>query len=65
MLNTTLKESENIYRLLYDKGNLAVVYRKDDLCKDFIIWPDNFSTLYFKTVINQAIIEHKKVNTKT
>lgn len=54
IFNKQLKHPENIFRLFYDKGELAVFYRiRVNLYTDFKVWPDNIGQLYLKTVLAQ------------
>lgn len=56
MLNTVLSAAADIFRLFYDKGQLAVLYRdKHRKFSDFIVWSDNLGPLYLKTVLRQQV----------
>jgi hypothetical protein len=55
-----LKNDKNSKRLFYDQGNLAALYRENGKYTDFLVWPDNLSFLYFKTVINRIMQEQHK-----
>lgn len=52
IFNKKLKNPACIFRLFYDKGELAVLYRiRVNLYTDFKVWPDNIGQLYLKTVL--------------
>ena len=56
LFNTKLEKPEKIFRLFYDKGQLAVLYRDDEgFFGDFIVWQDNLGPLYLKTVLAQKL----------
>ncbi len=60
LLNMIVASPENVFRLFYDKGELAVLCRdKFGTYQNFVRWPDNLGALYLKTVLAQQERENK------
>lgn len=54
LLNKVVERAASVFRLFYDKGELAVLYAdKQNRYQDFVRWPDNLGALYLKAVLVQ------------
>jgi hypothetical protein len=59
MHHSTVESPSTIFRLFYDKGQLAVLHCTEEGYGDFIVWPDNLGPLYLKTVLAQKMRQQK------